>query len=212
LSDDVPVILAHDSGAHRIAFASAAAESQVEQYLAAGWSALATPDFASVKPIDRARIALSPAGDLATVDVLSIEGPFTEPGLPRALSARPVTVKINFAFYDLPPTTGADAAARLAGAGYVLLAAHWRNDNTFGLRSLSCVEPLASLQPPEWPRLNLIASRDVRLAETVLRLGRVHAAQERRIADLRVGEAVRNDNIAKLEDALQALQERFSAK
>lgn len=214
MSDDVPLIIAHPAGQRRVAFASAASESQMRQYAAAGWIVGVLGSFQAARPIDLAKVPAQtiPPNEIGLADVLSIEAAHAPAGLAELRSVWPAIVKVNLAFNDAADALGPSTAESLANAGYAVLGAHWRDDNSYRIDSLSRIEMLAALQPPEWPRMNLIACRDVAMAEAIIRIGRVHAGQERRIADLRVGEAVRNDHIARLEDAVQTLQARLAAK
>lgn len=214
MSDDVPLIIAHPPGHRRVAFASAASDVQMQQYAAAGWTVGVTRSFQSTRPIDLPRIPaqLISRDEIRLADVLNIEASRLEAGLEEASAARTPIAKVNLAFTDGAEARGPIAAGALAAAGYVVLGAHWRDDNTYRIRSLNRIDVVADLQPPEWGRMNLIACRESSMAETIIRIGRVHAGQERRIAELRIGEAVRNDHIAGLEDALQALQSRLAAR
>src|SRR5690606_38273859 len=94
----------------------------------------------------------------------------------------------------------------MTGFGYHVAAAVWRDDNSFGYRSLSGFGPLESLPSIEWDRTNLIGIRDAAFAKPLLTVARLYVGEERRIADLRVANTIRNDYIARLEDALMAHQ------
>ena len=122
----------------------------------------------------------------------------------RIAQWRPRIVKINCAFHNV--ADAGQLASSLTEAGYDLLAAHWRDDNSFNLRSVAEIVPLASLGAPAWDYTNLIGFRDARLRDFVLTIGRLYAGEEQRIAELRVANAVRSDTIARLEDALIARQ------
>lgn len=210
MSDDVPVIIAHETASRRIVFASAASEVQMQQYAAAGWAVNVTPDFKSARALNLAKVPASP-GAAHGADMLSVEGANLSAGLEILRATLPPVAKFNLAF-AAPAIDGTALVGDLARLGYVVLAALWRDDNVYRIRSLCRLEPVAALQPPDWVRLNLIACRDSRRAEAILRIGRVHAAQEQRVADLRIGEAVRNDHIARLEDAVQVLQHRVESR
>lgn len=178
----------------------------MQQYATAGWAVTVLPGFKSLRPIEPAR--LPPTGS-GPADVLSIEAALLDTA---ALAVDAATIKINFAFADALGDRGARLAADLTARGYVVLGAHWRDDNTYRIRSLERIDLLAALEPVVWTRTNLIACRDPHLAEVIVRFARVYAAQERRTAELKVGEAIRTDYIAKLEDAVQTLQKRIEAK
>ncbi len=210
MSDDVPIILAHEHGPRRAVFASAASEAQIQQYVAAGWAVGVSAVFQAVRPFDLAKVSVERGVGAGGADLFNVEAPNLAAGTAECLAALPAVAKFNFAFHETGADGGPALVSALESSGYVLLAAHWRDDNIYRMRSLSRIEPLASLQPPDWSHLNLIACRDLRRADMILRIGRVHAAQERRVADLKIGEAVRNDHIAKLEDAVQSLQGRLA--
>ena len=67
-----------------------------------------------------------------------------------------------------------------------MIACHWRDDNTYRIRSLSRMERLASFGAPDWAHLNLIGVRDAEVARRVLTIARLYAGEERRIAELRL--------------------------
>jgi hypothetical protein len=209
VSADIPIILAYDPGAHVAAFASAATVAQLQQYATAGWQVALLPGFVAPPAFDPARVpATTVAEPPHAAALFGLQAAQWSDATPAVVAAaQPGVVKVNAAFGDASDGERAKAAAAaLAGLGYLLIGAHWRDDNTQRLRSLNRVDPLAALEPPEWARLDLIGCRDQLIAERIVRIGRVHAAQERRVAELRLAEALRADYIAKMEDALQALQ------
>ena len=93
---------------------------------------------------------------------------------------------MNCAFSDIDPTQIQGIAKDLGALGLIVLAAHWRDDNSFRIRSLNRIDRLDALQPPEWPRLNFIACATEQSAQMIAKIGRLHAGQEQRIAQLRV--------------------------
>lgn len=203
MSDDVPIIIAHEPAPRHVVFASAASEVQMQQYATAGWAVTIAPGFRSLKPIEPARL---PPQGTGNADVVSLEAALMD-NVPDA-----AIVKVNCAFADAVAERGMAAANELAKRGYFVLGAHWRDDNTYRIRSLERIDLLAALEPVVWHRINIIACRDQARAEVIVRFARVYAAQERRAAEMKVGEAIRTDYIAKLEDAVQTLQARIAAK
>ncbi|MCA0201978.1 MAG: hypothetical protein LCH56_14295 [Proteobacteria bacterium] len=213
MSDDIPIIFTEDlrrqdRGAVPTAvFFSAGSTSQMQQYATAGWRVIATPGFRSDAKIELTEV---PAETMAEASIpactlLSCEAKF----LPADTAAhirrwQPGIVKFNCAFYDISDASG--LAQSVAGLGYIPLAALWRDDNSFGYRAISNLGALASFPNLEWDRTNLIAVRDAAFAQTMLSLARLYVGEERRIQELRVANAIRNDYIARLEDALQAYQ------
>lgn len=211
MSDDIPLIFADDSAAPSAVFLSASSAAQMQQYATAGWRVHAAAGFQALRPINLADVPAT-TGDEATIGqptVLSCEGPtwagqdiIKLQNLVKVKRWQPRVVKINYAFYDIDPAEIQTVAGELTSLGYIVLAAHWRDDNTMRLRALNRIEQLALLEPPEWPRLNFIACGDARTAQMILRIGRLQAGQEQRIAQLRLSEALRNEHIARLEAAL----------
>jgi hypothetical protein len=139
--------------------------------------------------------------------VLSCEAP----GWPADARAklerwRPAMVKVNCAFHGIDDRRGDDIAATLAELGYTVLAALWRDDNTYGFGSLARIDYLAAYPSRDWKHLSLIAVRDPARAKTILTVSRLYVGEERRIAELRLSNAVRGDQIARLEDALMVHQ------
>jgi len=201
VSDDVPIIIAHEPAPRHVVFASAAAEVQMQQYATAGWAVTIAPGFRSVKPIEPARL---PPQGTGAADVVSLEATLMDGAVPDA-----AIVKVNCAFADAVAERGMAAANELSKRGYIVLGAHWRDDNSYRIRSLERIDLLAALEPVVWHRINIIACRDPARAEVIVRFARVYAAQERRAAELRISEAIRTDYIAKLEDAVQTLQARL---
>lgn len=213
MSDDIPVIFTEElrrgeRGAAPVAvFGSAMSAPQMQQYATAGWTVIAPPSFRSPGTIALTEVPARslPEEEIPACTLLSCEAPFLDaPFAERIARWRPAFVKINCAFHDI-----ADAAAlgrALAGAGYRVAAALWRDDNSFGHCSLAAVGPLASFPAVEWDRANLIGVLDPDAAQTLLTVARLYVGEERRIADLHVANRIRNDHIARLEDALMAHQ------
>lgn len=211
MSDDIPIIFAeelqHPRRKATAAFMSAASLSQMQQYAAGGWRVLATPDFKSKGEIDLASVpaVVADESDLAGCTFLSCEVPFLGADAGARISAwRPAIVKFNCAFHDV--ADAGQLAGSLAGMGYTVLGAHWRDDNSFSIRSLTRIDHIAAFQPPEWDRTNVIGVRDPALARTLLTVARLYTGEEKRIGELRLANAIRNDHIARLEDALAAHQ------
>ena len=157
--------------------------------------------------IDLAAVPARPMtnADASHVTLLSCEAPhLTGATAPRIAEWQPALVKINCAFHGV---SDADAVAEsLEKAGYQVLGALWRDDNSFSIRSVVQIAPLAHFAPANWDRLNIIGVRDRNLAAAILTLGRLYTGEEARIAELRVANAVRNDTIARLEDAMVSHQ------
>jgi len=219
VSDDIPIIFAEDivspdrKRPATAVFLSAISGMQMQQYATAGWQVLAAPGFKSQAKIDLAEVPAAPCDEDAAAGctLLSCEVTFlgADAGA-RIARWQPETVKFNCAFNDV-----ADAgalASSLAAMGYMVMGAHWRDDNSFAIRSLSAVDHLAAIPVPEWDRMNLIGFRDPARARVFLSIARLYAGEERRIGDLRVANAIRNDHIARLEDALMAHQKADAFK
>ena len=212
MSDDIPLIFAEELRAavpRRAVFLSAASAAQMQQYATGGWQVVAAPDFQSAAAIDLATVPAT-TGDQAALSgatLISLEAP-TWPGDAAVHLARwrPALVKVNCAFHGLADDAADSIADTLRGLGYTLLAAHWRDDNIFGLRSLSRLERFEAFGAPDWKRTNLIAVRDPAAAERILIVARLYVGEERRIAELRLSQSIRNDHIARLEDALMVRQ------
>lgn len=213
VSDDIPIIFAEDiinpgRSAKAVAvFLSAASASQMQQYATAGWRVLAAPGFRTGVEINLAGVpaAACTEDEAAGCTLLSCEAPFIGADAGARIGKwKPAVVKFNCAFHDV-----ADAeslAASLRTLGYTVLGAHWRDDNSFAIRSLNQLGHIAAFQPPEWDRMNLIGVRDAARVPAILSLARLYVGEERRIGELRVANAIRNDHIARLEDALAAHQ------
>lgn len=214
MSDDIPLIFAEDTGTPSAVFLSATSTAHMQQYAQAGWRVYAAGGFQSFRPINLADVPAQAGEDVGQPTLVSCEGPHWAGGqdiakltnLVRLKRWQPRVVKLNYAFHDVPVEQIRTVADELGSLGYVVLAAHWRDDNTMRVRSLNRIERLAHLQPPEWNRLNFIACADERIANLILRVGRLHSGQEQRIAQLRVSEALRNEHIARLEAALVKAQ------
>jgi len=216
MSDDIPIIFAAESvvGAPsdaRIVYLSAANGMQMQQYAVAGWKVFIAEGFQSQSPVDLAAVPAQPCGQeaIAGATVISMESPTWTDAVPRALAAwRPACVKFNAAFQNISDRHGETIAAALADMGYTVLGAQWRDDNLYRMRSVVRLEPWAALEPRDWPRINIIALRDPTFAAAVAVVGRLYAAEERQLADLRVGHALRGDHIGRLEEALMVHQRR----
>ncbi|MDX2145648.1 MAG: hypothetical protein SFV19_20010 [Rhodospirillaceae bacterium] len=208
MSDDIPIIFTQAPA--MAVFCSASGAAQMQQYAAAGWRVATTPDFRSARPVDLSQV---PAEVLANEDfagaaVLSAEGPHWSDGdAARVTRIKPGVVKVNCAFHDMPTSRIAAIAAQLSALGLTVVGAHWRDDNTHRIRALHRIDYLSGFEPPEWPRLNFIACASDGIAKAIINIGRLHAGQEQRIAQLRLSEAIRNDHIARLEAALVAAQQ-----
>ncbi|MCB2108610.1 MAG: hypothetical protein KDE14_12965 [Rhodobacteraceae bacterium] len=211
MSSDIPVILATDPGARDVVFMSAATGAQMQQYAVGGWRVFAANNFTSGQAVDLASIPAKLLGthEPAGAAAVSIEGRDWSEAVANDVSCwNPVTVKVNFAFDDDADRRAPQVAAFLRQDQRAMIAIHWRDDNTMRLRNINRIDLLDSMEPPEWNRLDLIACNDAVIAERILRIGVVHAAHERRAAELRLNEELRASYIAKLEDALQTLQGR----
>jgi len=217
VSDDIPIIFAEDirrtTPAPVAVFASAASMSQMQQYAAGGWKVIALPTFKSSAPINLIEVPALTQSDteIAGCTLLSCEAPFLRPETSGLIARwKPDYLKFNCAFHDVADASA--LATSLAGLGYTVLAAHWRDDNSFAYRSLAQFVPLNAMPVPEWGRTNLIGVRDKEAAAALLSIARLYVGEERRIADLRVANAIRNDHIARLEDALMAHQNAAAVK
>lgn len=213
MSDDIPIIFAEEirrtdrAAAPTALFLSGASVAQMRQYATAGWKVMASPGFRSDTPINLGEVpAVQTAEDtIAGCTLLSCEAKYLPSDAANNIKRwQPALLKFNCAFYDISDAGG--LARSVASLGYIPLVALWREDNSFGLRSLSSFGPLANFPNLEWDRTNLIGVRDPAMAQTMMTIARLYVGEERRIADLRVANAVRNDFIARLEDALQAHQ------
>ncbi|MGE4064733.1 MAG: hypothetical protein AB7E79_15325 [Rhodospirillaceae bacterium] len=213
MSDDIPIVFAEElrraagAPAPTAVFLSGGSVSQMQQYAAGGWTVLAAPGFRSDAKIDLAEVpaASRPEASIAACTLLSCEAKFLPANAADHIKRwQPVFLKFNCAFYDISDASG--LAQSIAGLGYIPLVALWRDDNSFGYRTISNFGPLSIFPNLEWDRTNLIGVRDPAMAHTLLTIARLYVAEERRIVDLRVANAIRNDYIARLEDALQAHQ------
>lgn len=213
MSDDIPIIFAEEmrrasgAGAPSAVFFSAASAAQMQQYAAAGWKVIATPGFRSDAAVDLAEVPATavPEASISECTLLSCESKFVPAGTADHIKRwQPAFLKFNCAFYDI--SDASSLAQSVIGLGYVPLVALWRDDNSFGYRSVANCGPLAIFPNLEWDRTNLIGVRDPAMAQTLLQIARLYVGEERRIVDLRVANAIRNDYIARLEDALQAHQ------
>lgn len=213
MSDDIPIIFTEelrraDPATQPVAvFLSAAGASQMQQYATAGWKVLTLAGFRSPAPINLSEVpALEVAPSAVTsCTLLSCEAPYLGGDTAGHIKAlQPDVLKMNCAFHDVADAAG--LARTMTGLGYHVAAAVWRDDNSFGYRSLSGFGPLDSLPNIEWDRTNLIGIRDAGLVKPLLTVARLYVGEERRIADLRVANTIRNDYIARLEDALMAHQ------
>jgi hypothetical protein len=211
VSDDIPIIFAeellHPGRKPTAVFLSALNTLQMQQYALGGWRVLTAPGFQSKAEVDLAAVPAIAAteADAAGCTFLSCEVPYLGADTGGRISAwKPPIVKFNCAFHDV--ADAGQLASSLAGMGYTVLGAHWRDDNSFAIRSLTRIDHLANFQPPEWDRTNLIGIRDAARVQALLTLAKLYAGEEKRIGELRVANAIRNDHIARLEDALAAHQ------
>jgi len=209
MSDDLPLIFAAYSPTPTAVFLSAAGTDHIQQFTIEGWAVAVTAGFQPVRPTS---LVDAPA---QVVDEKIIFGPTVVSVEAQTWSAKdlaliaqwqPRFVKVNCAFTGVEPSAIEAIAKSLSSLGLIMLATHWRDDNTFRIRSFNRIERLEALQPPEWSRLNFIACADERGAQAVTKIGRIHAVQEQRIAQLRITEAVHDEQIARLEAALIAAQ------
>lgn len=213
MSDDIPLIFSDQLQARaehvpRAVFLSAATASQMQQYATAGWQVIAADGFQSHATIDLAAVPAE-KGDAGAqgADVLSIEAPVWPADARTKIERwRPGVVKVNCAFHGIADQHGEDIAATLQALGYTLLAAHWRDDNTYGFGTLARIDHLGVYPSRDWKHLSLIAVRDPAHARTILTVARLYVGEERRIAELRLSNAIRGDHIARLEEALMVHQ------
>jgi hypothetical protein len=213
MSDDIPIIFADDilnpgrAVAPTAVFMSAASASQMQQYATAGWRVLTAPGFKSSADIKLASVPAAPGDekDFAGCKLLSCEVPFLDADAGSRIAAwRPEMVKFNCAFHNVADASS--LAASVAGMGYAVIGAYWRDDNSFGVRSLVNINMLATFPAPDWDRMNIIGVRDAKMAHALLSVGRLYAGEETRIGELRVANSIRNDHIARLEEALAVHQ------
>jgi len=212
VSDDIPIIFAEElrrgaGPAPAAVFFSGASTSQLQQYATAGWQVIAAPGFRSDAEVDLAAVpAVSvPLTAIDACTLLSCEAKFLPPDAAAHIRRwQPTVLKFNCAFYDIADASA--LASSMTGLGYTVLAALWRDDNSFGHRSLSNFGRLDTFPNREWDRTNLIGVRDAAFGQALLTVARLYVGEERRIAEMRVANTIRNDYIARLEDALQAHQ------
>jgi hypothetical protein len=210
MSDDIPLIFAQEAATPTAVFLSASGLAHLQQFTTAGWAVGVTASFQALRTINLADVPAQTVDEaiIANPTLVSCEAQtWTSDHLARIARWKPSVVKVNCAFSDVDPAQIQGIAKDLAGLGLIVLAAHWRDDNSFRIRSLNRIDRLDALQPPEWPRLNFIACASEQSAQTIAKIGRLHAGQEQRIAQLRIGEAVRNEQIARLEAALMTAQQ-----
>lgn len=212
MSDDIPIIFAEELRRTGVqtptaVFLSASGTPQMQQYATAGWSVSAIPGFRTAAPVTLGDVpATSIASDaIPACTLVSSEAKYL-PAETAGLIKRwqPAFVKFNCAFYEIADATG--LAAAVTGLGYTVFAGIWRDDNSFGYRSLSAFGPLAGFPTIDWARTNIVGVKDAVMAHTLQSVARLYVGEERRIADLRVANAIRNDHITRLEDALLAHQ------
>lgn len=213
MSDDIPIIFAEElrrtqgAPAPSAVFLSGGSVSQMQQYAAGGWEVHTVPGFRSDAPIKLTDVPAptTPEASIPTCTLVSCEAKFLPPTTSDLIKRwQPAFLKFNCAFYEISDASG--LAQSIAGLGYLPLVALWRDDNSFGYRSLANFGPLSIFPNVEWDRTNLIGVRDPATAHALLSIARLYVGEERRIVDLRVANAIRNDYIARLEDALQAHQ------
>ena len=218
MSDDIPLIFADEmarpAARRRVVFLSAMSAAQMQQYATAQWDVVTGPGFQARGEVDIAAVPAREGGEdqLTGADLISLEAPTwpadAEPHF-RRWAAR--AIKVNAAFHNLGGDKVEAAAATLVRLGYQVVVCHWRADNIYGIRSLSRVERLESFGAPDWTNSNLIAVRDADLARLLLTVSRLYVGEERRIAELKLSHTVRGDHIARLEDAMMALQKRAAS-
>lgn len=213
MSDDIPLIFAQDVRdpervrARTAIFLSAESVAQMQQYAVAGWTVAVAPGFKSKTDIDVSEVpAATPAeADIINCTLLSCEAPYLKADTSERIAKwRPDIVKINCAFHDV--SDASSLTEPLTASGYTVLGAVWRDDNSFQIRSLMGIDLIGAIQLPEWDRINLIGVRDADHAQRIVTIARLYAGEEKRISELRVAKAIRDDYITKLEDALMAHQ------
>jgi hypothetical protein len=206
---DIPIIFAAELARlpQTAVFLSAVSAAQMQRYARAGWSVVAADGFSAAAEVDLDAVPAARRQDseIAQVTVLSCEAPRLRADTARRIAAwTPAVVKINCAFHGV-----ADAhalAVSLAEAGYAVIAAGWKDDNSFAYRAVTTFAPLAGIDAPDWDRIDVIGVRDPAVCRSMLAVGRLYAEEERRILELTVANALRGDAIARLEDALVARQ------
>jgi hypothetical protein len=209
MSDDIPLIFALEGATPRAVFLSASGLAHLQQFTTAGWAVGVTASFHALRAINLAEVPAQIVDDAIIINptLVSCEAQtWTRDDLARIARWKPSIVKVNCAFSDIDPALIQKIAKDLGELGLIVLAAHWRDDNSFRIRSLNRIDRLEALQPPEWPRLNFMACATEQTAQMIAKIGRLHAGQEQRIAQLRISEAVRNEQIARLEAALITAQ------
>jgi hypothetical protein len=210
MSDDLPIIISEESQTPTVLFMSSTGTVQMKQYGVAGWGVAVTKDFQPLGPTVLADIPAQVVDDSIVVrpTLVSCEIQTWSPEtIARIKKFEPRILKLNCAFSEVDPKTIEAAAQSIVNMGLIVLGTHWRDDNTQRLVYLNRIDYMTSLQPPEWPRLSFIGLTDARQAEAVIRIGRLHAGHEQRIAQLRISEALRGEHIARLEKALIAAQQ-----
>ncbi len=189
-------------------FLSAASAMQMQQYATAGWRVLAAPGFKSKSEINLESIpaAACSEAEAAGCTLVSCEAPsLASDAGTRIGKWLPAIVKFNCAFHDV--ADAGSLASSLAAMGYTVIGAHWRDDNSFAIRSLDQIGRISAFPTPEWDRMNLIGVRDPAWVRAFLPVSRLYVGEEKRIGELRLANAIRNDQIARLEDALARHQE-----
>jgi hypothetical protein len=210
MSDDLPIIISEESQTPTVLFLSSTGTVQMQQYGVAGWGVAITKDFQPLGPTALADVPAQVVDDSVIVrpTLVSCEiQTWTSEAIARVRKFQPRIIKVNCAFSDATPKTIEAAAQSLADMGLIVLGTHWRDDNTQRLVYLNRIDYLSALQPPEWPRLSFVGLTDARQADAVIRIGRLHAGHEQRIAQLRISETLRGEHIARLEKALIAAQQ-----
>jgi hypothetical protein len=212
MSDDIPIIFAEDiaGGCRRrpaAVFLSAASGSQMQQYAAGGWHVLAAQGFRCKADVDLAKVPATVCSedDAVGCALLSCEIAYlgADAGA-RIAKLKPEIIKFNLAFSDV--ADAGSLASSMQGMGYTIIGAHWRDDNSFAIRSLAAMDKIEAFPAPEWDRMNLIGVREAARIPVLLSVARLYVGEERRIAELRLANAIRNDHIARLEEALSAQQ------
>ena len=214
MSDDIPIIFAQDvrdpgrEKQRTAVFLSAISASQMQQYAIGGWGVTAASGFDCKAGINLAEVPAATVRDedIVSCTLLSCEAPNLKPDTSACIAKwRPDLVKINCAFHGV--SDASLLAAPLSASGYTILGAVWRDDNSFGIRSFMSLDRIESIKLLEWDRINLIGVRDAAHAQVILTVARLYAGEEKRISELRVAKAIRDDYIGMLEDALMAHQQ-----
>ncbi len=219
MSDDIPLLFASELAKavgpqRRAVFLSAMSAPQMQQYATAGWQVFAGPGFESAATCDLATVPASTCtvDQLQGADLISLEAPtWPSDAVDHFRRWMPHALKVNAAFHGVEDAHAERIAEGLQRLGYDVIGCHWRDDNTFGLRSLTRIDRLTAFGAPDWKHMNLIGLRDAETVRRLLVVARLYTGEERRIAELRLSHEVRGDHIRRLEDAMTTLQKRMPA-